>query len=302
MDFCIKIENMFVQSNTIKAIKSYFREKLQNMFSVSEIKLIVNQAICSRLNLTKADLIIADEVRLSESDLLYFRGIVKRLQEHEPMQYVFGDTVFYDLEIKCDQRALIPRPETEELVDWIVQDFSSMKVDKILDLCTGSGCIALALKNQFSETKIQALEFSSEAITLVKENADALNLEIELIEMDVFEEFTDFIFEPNSYDVWVSNPPYIPLAEKALMHPNVLDFEPEMALFVENDQALIFYKEIALKALKYLKSGGSLYFELNENFADETSKLISDLGFIAIEIKLDLQGKKRMLKAIKKKD
>jgi release factor glutamine methyltransferase len=302
MDFCIKIENMFVQSNTIKAIKSYFREKLQNMFSVSEIKLIVNQAICSRLNLTKADLILVDEMRLSESDLLYFRSIVKRLQDHEPMQYVFGDTVFYDLEIKCDQRALIPRPETEELVDWIVQDFSSMKVDKILDLCTGSGCIALALKNQFSETKIQALEFSSEAIALVKENADALNLEIELIEMDVFEEFTDFNFEPNSYDIWVSNPPYIPLAEKALMHPNVLDFEPEMALFVENDQALIFYKEIALKALKYLKSGGSLYFELNENFADETSKLISDLGFIAIEIKLDLQGKKRMLKAIKKKD
>jgi release factor glutamine methyltransferase len=293
---------MFVQSNTIKAIKSYFREKLQNMFSVSEIKLIVNQAICSRLNLTKADLIIADEVRLSESDLLYFRSIVKRLQEHEPMQYVFGDTVFYDLEIKCDQRALIPRPETEELVDWIVQDFSSMKVDKILDLCTGSGCIALALKNQFSETKIQALEFSSEALALAKENSEALNLEIELIEMDVFAEFSDFNFELNSYDVWVSNPPYIPLAEKALMHPNVLDFEPEMALFVEDDQALIFYKEIALKALKYLKSGGSLYFELNENFADETSNLISDLGFAAIEIKLDLQGKKRMLKAIKKKD
>ena len=293
---------MFVQSNTIKAIKSYFREKLQNMFSVSEIKLIVNQAICSRLNLTKADLILADEMRLSESDLLYFRSIVKRLQEHEPMQYVFGDTVFYDLEIKCDQRALIPRPETEELVDWIVQDFSSMKVDKILDLCTGSGCIALALKNQFSETKIQALEFSSEALALAKENAEALNLEIELIEMDVFAEFSDFNFELNSYDVWVSNPPYIPLVEKTLMDTNVLDFEPEMALFVEDDQALIFYKEIALKALKYLKSGGSLYFELNENFADETSKLISDLGFIAIEIKLDLQGKKRMLKAIKKKD
>jgi len=302
MDFCIKIENMFVQSNTIKAIKRYFKEKLETLFSDSEIKLIVNQAICSRLNLTKADLILADEMRLSESDLLYFRSVVKRLQENEPMQYVFGETVFYDLEIKCDQRALIPRPETEELVDWIIQDFNSRKMDKILDLCTGSGCIALALKNQFSETKIQALEFSSEAITLARENAEALNLEIELIEMDVFAEFTDFNFEPNSYDVWVSNPPYIPLAEKALMHSNVLDFEPEIALFVANDQALIFYKEIAFKAFKYLKSGGSLYFELNENFADETSKVIFDLGFEAIEIKLDLQGKKRMLKAIKKED
>ncbi len=298
--FALKIEIMFVQSNTIKAIKFYLQERLKGFFSVSEIKLIVNQAICSRLNLTKADLILADEMRLSESDLLYFRSIVKRLQENEPIQYVFGDTFFYDLEIKCDQRALIPRPETEELVDWIVKDLSARKVDKILDLCTGTGCIALALKNQFSETKIQAIDFSNQALELARENAEALHLEIQLLEIDVLKEFTDFNFEPSSYDIWVSNPPYIPISEKSLMHANVLDFEPEMALFVENDEALIFYKAIALKALKYLKSGGSLYFELNENFADETSKLISDLGFEAIEIKLDLQGKKRMLKAIKK--
>jgi release factor glutamine methyltransferase len=300
MDFCIKIEIMFVQSNTIKAIKSYFQERLQNMFSVSEIKLIVNQAISSRLNLSTADLILAAEMRLSESDLLYFRSIVKRLQENEPMQYVIGDTVFYDLEIKCDKRALIPRPETEELVDWIVNDLFSKKVDKILDLCTGTGCIALALKNQFSQAKIQALDFSNGALGLARENAEALHLEIELYEIDVLSEFPDFNFEPNSYDIWVSNPPYIPLSEKALMHSNVLDFEPEMALFVKNDEALIFYKEIGLKSLKYLKSGGSLYFELNENFADQTSKLISDLDFEEVEIKLDLQGKKRMLKAIKK--
>ena len=291
---------MFVQSNTIKAIKSYFQERLQNMFSVSEIKLIVNQAISSRLNLSTADLILAAEMRLSESDLLYFRSIVKRLQENEPMQYVIGDTVFYDLEIKCDKRALIPRPETEELVDWIVNDLFSKKVDKILDLCTGTGCIALALKNQFSQAKIQALDFSNGALGLARENAEALHLEIELYEIDVLSEFPDFNFEPNSYDIWVSNPPYIPLSEKALMHSNVLDFEPEMALFVKNDEALIFYKEIGLKSLKYLKSGGSLYFELNENFADQTSKLISDLDFEEVEIKLDLQGKKRMLKAIKK--
>lgn len=302
MDFCIKIEIMFVQSNTIKAIKSYFQERLQNMFSASEIKLIINQAICSRLDLTSSDLLLADNMRLSESDLLYFRSIVKRLQQNEPMQYVFGDTVFYNLEIKCDQRALIPRPETEELVDWIVNGSSSKKADKILDLCTGTGCIALALKSQFNRTKIQALDFSNGALGLARENAAALHLEIEFYEIDVLNEFPGFIFEPNSYDIWVSNPPYIPLSEKPLMHSNVLDFEPEMALFVENDKALIFYKEIGLKALTYLKSGGILYFELNENFADQTSKLISDLGFDAVEIKLDLQGKKRMLKAIKKED
>jgi release factor glutamine methyltransferase len=158
----------------------------------------------------------------------------------------------------------------------------------------------LALKSQFNGTKIQALDFSNGALGLARENAAVLHLEIEFYEIDVLNEFPDFIFEPNSYDIWVSNPPYIPLSEKPLMHSNVLDFEPEMALFVENDEALIFYKEIGLKALTYLKSGGILYFELNENFADQTSKLISDLGFDAVEMKLDLQGKKRMLKAIKK--
>jgi release factor glutamine methyltransferase len=291
---------MFVQSNTIKAVKSYFYERLDSIFSTSEIKLIVNQAISARLNLNKTEIILADDARLSESDLLYFRSIVKRLLQNEPMQYVFGDTIFYDLSIKCDKRALIPRPETEELVDWLVSDYTGKKVEKALDLCTGSGCIALALKSRFSETIIQAVDFSSGALELAKENAEILQLDIKLLELDVLNELTDLNFEPNSYDIWISNPPYIPMKEKTLMHANVLDFEPEMALFVENEQALIFYKAIAEKALVYLKSSGSLYFELNENFAAETFELITNLGFDAVEIKLDLQGKKRMLKAIKK--
>jgi release factor glutamine methyltransferase len=291
---------MFVQSNTIKAVKSYFYERLDSIFSTSEIKLIVNQAISARLNLNKTEIILADDARLSESDLLYFRSIVKGLLQNEPMQYVFGDTIFYDLSIKCDKRALIPRPETEELVDWLVSDYTGKKVEKALDLCTGSGCIALALKSRFSETIIQAVDFSSGALELAKENAEILQLDIKLLELDVLNELTDLNFEPNSYDIWISNPPYIPMKEKTLMHANVLDFEPEMALFVENEQALIFYKAIAEKALVYLKSSGSLYFELNENFAAETFELITNLGFDAVEIKLDLQGKKRMLKAIKK--
>jgi release factor glutamine methyltransferase len=291
---------MFVQSNTIKAVKSYFYERLDSIFSTSEIKLIVNQAISARLNLNKTEIILADDARLSESDLLYFRSIVKRLLQNEPMQYVFGDTIFYDLSIKCDKRALIPRPETEELVDWLVSDYTGKKVEKALDLCTGSVCIALALKSRFSETIIQAVDFSSGALELAKENAEILQLDIKLLELDVLNELTDLNFEPNSYDIWISNPPYIPMKEKTLMHANVLDFEPEMALFVENEQALIFYKAIAEKALVYLKSSGSLYFELNENFAAETFELITNLGFDAVEIKLDLQGKKRMLKAIKK--
>lgn len=291
---------MFVQSNTVKAVKTYFSDRLETIFSPNEIKLIVNQAISSRLNLNKGELILADEMRLSESDLLYFRSIVKRLLNNEPLQYIFGDTEFYGLIIKCDKRALIPRPETEELVDWIVADLKQKQVEKILDLCTGSGCIALALKSQFSKAKIHAVDYSSDALELAKENSVRLQLDITMIELDVLKDLSDNNFDLDSYDVWISNPPYIPVNEKTLMHSNVLDFEPEMALFVADDQALIFYQVIAEKALRYLKTGGHLYFELNENYAEETFKLITDLGFEAVELKLDLQGKKRMLKAIKK--
>jgi release factor glutamine methyltransferase len=291
---------MFVQSNTVKAVKTYFSERLETIFSPNEIKLIVNQAISSRLNLSKGELILADEMRLSESDLLYFRSIVKRLLNNEPLQYIFGDTEFYGLIIKCDKRALIPRPETEELVDWVVADLKQKQVEKILDLCTGSGCIALALKSQFSKAKIHAVDYSSDALELAKENSVRLQLDITMIELDVLKDLSDNNFELNSYDVWISNPPYIPVNEKTLMHSNVLDFEPEMALFVADDKALLFYQVIAEKALRYLKRGGHLYFELNENYAEETFELITDLGFEAVELKLDLQGKKRMLKAIKK--
>ena len=291
---------MFVQSNTVKAVKTYFSDRLETIFSPNEIKLIVNQAISSRLNLNKGELILADEMRLSESDLLYFRSIVKRLLNNEPLQYIFGDTEFYGLIIKCDKRALIPRPETEELVDWVVADLKQKQVEKILDLCTGSGCIALALKSQFSKAKIHAVDYSSDALELAKENSVRLQLDITMIELDVLKDLSDNNFDLDSYDVWISNPPYIPVNEKTLMHSNVLDFEPEMALFVADDKALIFYQVIAEKALRYLKTGGHLYFELNENYAEETFELITDLGFEAVELKLDLQGKKRMLKAIKK--
>lgn len=291
---------MFVQSNTIKAIKSYFKERLKDFYSESEIKIISNQSISMRLNLSRAELMLGDEMRLSESDLLYFRSVVIRLLQNEPMQYVLGDTVFFDLVIKCDKRALIPRPETEELVDWIVSDYKNQSELKVLDLCTGSGCIALALSSKMSQSEIFAVDLSPEALDLAKENANQLNLNVHFSMLDVLGHFDNTSFESSSFDIWVANPPYIPMNERELMHLNVLDFEPSMALFVENNEALIFYKAIAEKALLYLKPNGNLYFELNENFADETFKLIVQLGFENCELKLDLQGKKRMLKANKK--
>jgi release factor glutamine methyltransferase len=294
---------MFVSSNSVIEIKRYFKKQLSSLFSDSEIKQISNHAIKTRLNLSQADMILADEIRLSESDLLYFRSIVKRLQTNEPVQYIFGDTDFYGLTIKCDSRALIPRPETEELVDWILADikqFNPIENLLILDMCTGSGCIALALKSQLKNATVSAMDWSQEALDLTKENCQALKMELNIQKLDALSDFNSWDLKAVSFDVWVSNPPYIPFLEKHLMESNVLDFEPEMALFVEDDSALVFYNNIAKAARLFLKSGGVLYFELNENYAEETKQLMEEIGFISVEIKVDLQGKKRMLKAIKK--
>lgn len=284
---------MFVQSNTIRAVRSYYKERLSDLLSDSEIKQILNHALKVRLNLNTADLLLADDNRLSESDLLYFRSIVKRLQANEPIQYIYGDTEFAGLTILCDQRALIPRPETEELVEWAIQDAGDPHL-KMLDLCTGTGCIALAYKNHFPGSEVHALDFSADALSLAKENADKLNLDVQFHHLDALNLQNSGL---GQFDVWISNPPYIPEQEKSRMHANVLDFEPGMALFVSNDDPLLFYREIAKAALKFLKPGGKLYFELHEDYAEKTLQLISGLGFANCELKLDLQGKQRMLKA-----
>lgn len=291
---------MFVSSNSVSEIKTYFKKQLSAIFSDSEIKQISNHALKTRLNISQADLLLADDIRLSESDLLYFRSIVKRLQANEPIQYIFGDTEFYGLLMKCDSRALIPRPETEELVDWILSDVNKFNQLEMLDMCTGSGCIALALKSQLKQANVSAIDWSQEALDLTSENSQLLKLDLNILKFDALSDFNSWNLQPNSFDVWVSNPPYIPLKEKELMESNVLEFEPDMALFVEDDSALIFYENIGKAARLYLKSGGILYFELNENYAEETKQLMEEIGFISVEIKVDLQGKKRMLKAIQK--
>lgn len=290
---------MFVQTNNIKEIKKYFRKNLEELYSENEINLIIKESVIQRLGISSAEYLIADNQLLSESDLLFFRSIVKKIQSHEPFQYVIGNTEFFGLEFKTDRRALIPRPETEELVDWITHFFPKEISLNGMDLCTGSGCIAISLKSYFTNSGIKATDISEEALALAKENADVLNLPIETLRFDILNENSFAEFDNNSFDFWVSNPPYIPQKEKALMETKVLDFEPSIALFVSDEDPLLFYREIANKAIMYLKEKGMLFFELNENFADETTKLLEEIGFVNIELRKDLQGKDRMLKAQK---
>jgi release factor glutamine methyltransferase len=222
---------------------------------------------------------------------------VKGLSNSVPFQYLIGETDFYGLTISCDSRALIPRPETEELVAWIVE--TETKPKRILDCCTGSGCIALALKSVYTESMVQALDFSKDALMLSAENAKKLDLNIELIQEDVLNFSQEFLADATDYDVIVSNPPYIPEQEKVTMSAHVLEHEPSMALFVDDEDPILFYKELIKFAEHGLMKGGYLFFELHELFGNDVRDYLQLFGFENIEIRKDLQGKSRMLKAQK---
>ena len=288
---------MFVQDNSLKSAKKYFDDRLLSHFSASELKSMWTQIICKRLNWSSSDLLLNQNERLSESDLLYVRRFVKGLLSSEPFQYIIGETEFYGLTILCDSRALIPRPETEELVDWVIE--SSKDPKRIIDLCSGTGCISLALKSHFLNAHVQAIDFSIDAVKLCEENAGNLQLNIEIIQENVLDFSGEFISNNVTYDVIVSNPPYIPNKEKSTLSKHVIEHEPSMALFVDDSDPIIFYKEIVKFAEKKLQSGGFLFFELHESYGNEVLEFIQLFGFEEIEIRQDLQGKSRMMKAQK---
>jgi len=289
---------MFLKHNTYSEVLTYFRERLGEVFTASEINLIVKTVIRKRLKLDDHALLDTHQ-KFSESDLLFFRSVLKRLQHKEPFQYIVGETFFYNVPIKVDNRALIPRPETEELVDWIVTDLTDipMHSPKILDIGTGTGCIPLALKTQFTNAGLHGLDVSKDALELAAENAEILNLDVTWHLHDVLAD--DLNFLDTYWDVIVSNPPYIPLLEKQKMAQHVIDFEPNLALFVAEDDPILFYRKIGEFASAKLKKGGALYFELHEDYAIDVERFIKKLNFEQVALKKDLQGKTRMLKAVK---
>lgn len=288
-------KDMFVQNNSIRAAKAYMQDRLKEQFSATELRHIMRESICLRLKLSPSDYMLSDEQLLSESDLLFLRSIVKRLLNNEPFQYIIGSTQFCGLDIKTDVRALIPRPETEELVNWISSHFNATQRLNVLDLCTGSGCIALALKHMNPSWELVGIDLSSEAIDLSIENAKSLGLTVEFKVGDALNEESLDHFEDDGFDCIVSNPPYIPESDRVQMEKNVLQHEPEMALFVTDEDPLIFYRAIGLSAMKLLKPSGMVFYEIHESLGKKTMELMREIGFVNIELRKDLQGKNRML-------
>jgi release factor glutamine methyltransferase len=288
---------MFVQTNTVSSLYRYVKKKLESSFSESEIRKVYKIFLSKRLGWTDSDFILNKDYRLSESDLLYVRSLTNRVVQGEPYQYVVGETEFFGHQFICSPDALIPRPETEELVSLVVDTFPKNQDLRIVDLCTGSGCIGISLAKFFSNSKVTLTDVSKNALTLAKQNAQKNEVEVEFICHDLLLENSFDSFASKTYDVWISNPPYISRAEIMEIGDNVLKHEPHLALFVEHENPLVFYDKIAENALKYLRSGGYLFFEINPNYAAQLVENMNELGFVNIELMKDLQGRNRMLKA-----
>lgn len=218
---------------------------------------------------------------------------VKELSQGRPVQYVIGHSEFCGLDIEVREGVLIPRPETEELVAWVIEKAADIERPRILDVCTGSGCIALALAARVGEASVVAVDISDEALTIARCNAERLQLGVEFIKDDALEHLPNIT--NRKFDIVVSNPPYIPISERESMHVNVVNFEPDIALFVADDDPLIFYREIAVAAKHILADNGYLLFEIHQPLAQQTVDMLRELGYDAVELRNDCFDKPRMI-------
>ena len=277
----------------IQTFKIQFFSELKGIYPETEIQSFFNLLIEFKLNLTRIDLALNTDLELKENDINCFQKALDKLKKQIPIQYIIGETEFYGLTFKVNSNVLIPRPETEELVGWIINNTSRSKDINILDIGTGSGCIAISLAKKLPNAEVFAIDVSSEAIKTAKENAAMNKVSVNFIETNILH--LDNL--PSKFDIIVSNPPYVRDLEKEMMQQNVLDNEPHLALFVKDDNPLLFYNKIADLAKTHLNKDGNLYFEINQYLGKDTKELLRLKGFKNIELKKDIFNVDRMLKS-----
>lgn len=279
----------------ISDVFKQFDQKLGEKFSAQEKRQLAQSFLCTYLNCTSTDLILHRNKELSAKIQEKIEIALSKINKGQPAQYVLGFTYFYDLKLRTDKRALIPRPETEELVTWVMTE--NKQIPKyILDIGTGTGCIPLALKKQWKSAEIVGIDIEKDALLLAKENAETLDLSVQFYLADALK-LTEF--SKQKWDIIISNPPYIPLSDKATMQRHVVDYEPHSSLFVSDNDPLLFYNAIAQYAMQYLTKYGQLYFEIHENYAHSVVDLLKNIGFNNVVLKEDLEGKPRMIKGAK---
>jgi len=285
---------------TVKQVSAEFSKQLSTIYDVNEINSLCMMVLESIVNISSAKIKAFPKTEISTPDSERITNILTRLATGEPIQYILGYTEFYRLHFKVNPSVLIPRPETEELVDWVISSVGSSELaaGEFLDIGTGSGCIPISLKKNLPNVQISAIDISLEALQTAKENAELNKVDVNFIENDILNP-TNHSLLTTHYSLIVSNPPYVTLEDKKLMHTNVTDFEPHTALFVPENDPLIFYKAIADFASDHLEKGGLLFFEINESYGKQVVDILNSKLLINIELRKDISGKDRMIKANK---
>jgi len=284
---------------TVKQVSLDFSEQLSAIYDGNEVNSLCTMVLESVVNISSAKIRAFPETEISTPDSERITHILTRLTTGEPIQYILGYAEFYGLTFKVNSSVLIPRPETEELVDWILSSVGSsqLAIGRFLDIGTGSGCIPISLKKNLTDAQVSAIDISPEALRTAKKNAQLNKVDINFIQDDILNPINHSLLITH-YSLSVSNPPYVTLEDKKLMHTNVTDFEPHTALFVPEDDPLIFYKAIANFASTHLEKDGLLFFEINESYGKEIVNILNDKQFTNIELRKDMNGKDRMVKAV----
>ena len=282
---------------TLQQLKKTFSNELSGIYPSEESESFFTILGQKYLGVSRLEAALDPDKSISEAISKKFIKAIDRLKNFEPIQYIVGETEFYGSLFQVNEHTLIPRPETEELVDWVIDDHKSKttKSTAILDVGTGSGCIAISLAKYLENSRVDALDISEEALKVAKLNAAACNSKVSFFRQDIL----SMKSLPKRYDLIISNPPYVRENEKVKMSPNVLRHEPDSALFVNDEDPLVFYRTIAKLGREALAIGGLLYFEINEYLSMDLVEMLRFEGYIDVIVKKDIFGKDRMIKCSK---
>lgn len=282
---------------TVSTAFYHLKNSLQPLYDEREAAAIAHEVINHITGLSKTERLIQKDTALGEDKLQQYETALAALTKGVPMQYVIGEAWFMGAPYFVNKHVLIPRPETEELVQWIVDDNNNNTAVSIIDIGTGSGCIPISLKKLLPAATVTSGDVSNDALNVAKRNAEALDADVEFVLLNFLDYYSHTRL--SYYDIIVSNPPYIPLSEKERLHTNVRDNEPSIALFVADNDPLIFYKALAIFGKGHLKQNGYIYCELDTGHAEETKKLFESEGYKEVVLKKDIHGNERMIRASK---
>ena len=292
---------MQITSNTVSAVIDFYRRELSFIYSESELQHITRWVLQKQLGITATDISSNPGMRINESDMVPLEKMCHELKANRPIQYVLGEAEFYGLRFKVNESVLIPRPETEELIEKVMATIQPFSHATFLDIGTGSGCIPVAIKKNMPAATVFALDVSERALELARHNASINDVSVVFFQADILKDDAEVILlsemENKRPGIIISNPPYVLNAEKESLHARVRDFEPHLALFVSDNDPLLFYRKIASIAKKILQPGGSLWFECHAHHAFGVSEMLQKEGFFNVKTHPDLSGSPRFSEA-----